>query len=156
MQSKLISIKKDYRDFLIKWVNKKAFSFGIAVAFIGWVILFFTCKPFRDGMPPIQGGQVADEPILMNDITPLSYSLGVFSDTIPKQPKPKSISITLPEQGWRTVLTYLEIIKNEIKQSDFPAKKSTFLCDSIIVPIQNEFILQMQKQIDTIQKPKNK
>lgn len=74
-----------------------------------------------------------------------------------KKETPK-YTVTLSVEEWNAVLNGLEATKNYLKTSNSPAKDVTYLGDSILTPIQQRFVaqinLQIQQQADTTKKKK--
>lgn len=79
-------------------------------------------------------------------IATVSITLALQSQTKPQPPKTYTVALT-PDQ-WNNVLSGLESIKNSVKVSNMPARESTFISDSLISIYQNEFIRQINKQIE--------
>lgn len=78
-----------------------------------------------------------------------------------QKPAPKETpkyTVTLSVEEWNAVLNGLEATKNYLKTSNSPAKDVTYLGDSILTPIQQRFVaqinLQIQQQADTTKKKK--
>lgn len=67
-------------------------------------------------------------------------------------------SVVMSVDEWQAVLNGMESTKNYLKSSNLPAKDVTFLCDSILSPIQGRFAsqinLQIQKEQDSTKKKK--
>lgn len=73
-------------------------------------------------------------------------TISLQSQTKPQPPKIYTVSLTSDQ--WNNVLSGLESIKNAVKVSNMAARESTFISDSLISPYQNEFIRQINKQIE--------
>ena len=68
---------------------------------------------------------------------------------------PKSYSVTLSLDQWQLIFNGLESIKTSVKLSNMSARESTFISDSIIATLQNEFGRQIQAQLSADQKQKD-
>lgn len=68
---------------------------------------------------------------------------------------PKSYSVTLSLDQWRTILNGLEAIKSAVKTSNMPANQATFISDSLLLTYQVEFNQQIQSQLNAEQKQKD-
>ena len=76
----------------------------------------------------------------------------------PAQKETPKYTVTLSVEEWNAVLNGIEATKNYLKTSNSPAKDVTFLGDSILTPIQQRFMMQINLQIsqqsDTTKKKK--
>ena len=68
------------------------------------------------------------------------------------------VKLTLNE--WSNKLQYLDIVKQQLRNSDLPSKQVAFISDSLLTPFQSEITKQIQFQLaseqrrDTTSKPK--
>lgn len=68
-----------------------------------------------------------------------------------------SIPVKLPQATWYGYLNGMNVILQQLEMSDLQSKNVKYMRDSIIIPMQNEIYLQVQKQLakDTVgKKPK--
>lgn len=77
---------------------------------------------------------------------------------IPAKKETPKYTVTMSREEWGGTINGIESVKNFIKQSDLKAKDVTFICDSILSPIQDRFIqqinVQIQNQADSTKKKK--
>lgn len=72
----------------------------------------------------------------------------------------KTYSVSLPLSKWIDITNRLDAVKDVIRQSDIQARQATFVCDSILSPLQNVIGQQVNQQLaseqrrDTTTKPK--
>ncbi len=60
-----------------------------------------------------------------------------------QKPYEKSYSVSLPISSWIKHDRGLEIIKQQLKLSDLPSKTTTFITDSILIPLQDDIAKQV-------------
>lgn len=82
----------------------------------------------------------------------------VLKAQFPEKKETPKYTVTMSVDEWQAVLNGMESTKNYLKSSNLPAKDVTFLCDSILSPIQGRFAsqinLQIQKEQDSTKKKK--
>jgi hypothetical protein len=64
-----------------------------------------------------------------------------------QKPPEKTYSVTLPLSKWIEITNRLEAVKDVIRQSDVQARQATFVCDSILNPLQLTIGQQVNAQI---------
>lgn len=68
-----------------------------------------------------------------------------------------SMPVKLPQNTWFGYLNGMNTIIYQLRNSDLPSRNVAFMTDSILIPMQNQIYLQLQKQLakDTVgKKPK--
>ena len=74
------------------------------------------------------------------------------NDTIDQK---KEYPVKMVVANWDKFYQGLSITASELRQSDRPSKNVSFIIDSVIVPLQQQIAMQLQKQIaDDPKKPK--
>lgn len=75
-----------------------------------------------------------------------------FLDTVdPRKEYPVKMQVV----NWDKYYQGLSIAANELRQSDRPSKNVAFVIDSVIFPLQQQILMQLQKQFaETDKKPK--
>lgn len=67
--------------------------------------------------------------------------------------KEKQYTVSLTLQGWIQLTQQLDLVKNQLRQSDLPSKNVAFLSDSLLTPIQALIGSQVNAQLEA-EKPK--
>lgn len=62
-------------------------------------------------------------------------------------PPEKKYTVTLPLQGWIQVTNNIEITKQQLRKSDLPSRDVTYICDSLLTPLQSTIGQQVNAQI---------
>lgn len=67
--------------------------------------------------------------------------------------KEKQYTVSLTLQGWIQLTQQLDLVKNQLRQSDLPSKNVAYLSDSLLTPIQALIGSQVNAQLES-EKPK--
>lgn len=70
-----------------------------------------------------------------------------------KPNKEKQYTVSLPLKGWIQLTQQLDLVKNQLRQSDLPSKNVAYLSDSLLTPIQALIGSQVNAQLEA-EKPK--
>lgn len=62
--------------------------------------------------------------------------------------KEKQYTVALPLQGWIQLTQQLEVVKNQLRQSDIPSKNVVYMTDSLLTPIQTLIGQQVNGQLE--------
>lgn len=64
----------------------------------------------------------------------------------------KTYEVKLTLNEWSNKLQYLDIVKQQLRNSDLPSKQVAFISDSLITPFQTEITKQIQFQLASEQR----